>query len=170
MYLCHEKAQRTVAQFHLIFSSFPQVNQLGGTISTHLFHFFCFSSCSYSSATATTPNLVCLYGHHSSKAPPVLLWETQVPFNAKGIFFFFDKSTFVVTPNLMRELHVTKDCSLCFLGLRNLCALQVFSSSIFGGWVSQFWMGCFRIIHHRTQAPRRNHTTIATPLQLPKTL
>jgi hypothetical protein len=31
----------------------------------------------------------------------VLLWEAQAPLDAKGIFFFSDKSLFVVAPNLM---------------------------------------------------------------------
>ncbi len=37
---------------------------------------------------ATTPNLICLYGHYSSMAPPNFLWEIQAPLNAKWIFFF----------------------------------------------------------------------------------
>jgi hypothetical protein len=36
-----------------------------------------------------------------SRAVPVLLWEAQAPLDAKGIFFFFDKSPFIITPNLM---------------------------------------------------------------------
>ncbi len=73
--------------------------------------------------------------------------------DAKGIFFFSDKSSLAAAPNLLWELYKTKDCSLCFVGLRHLCALQSLFRGIFGGRVSQFWLGCSRVVHHHTQAP-----------------
>jgi hypothetical protein len=117
--------------FHIFFFPTSQLTKWDNKC-TSFSSFFCFSFCYCFSATTTTPSLVYPYGHHSSRAPLVLLWETQAPFNAKGAFFFSNKSLFVVVPDLMQELYITIDYSLWFLGLCHLCALQAFSPNIFG--------------------------------------
>jgi hypothetical protein len=89
-----------------------------------------------------------------SRAPPVLVWEAQTSLSMqRESSSSLTKSPLVVAPNLMRELYTTKDWSLCFFVLHHLCALQSFPQGIFGRWVSQFWLGWSRVVHHGTQAP-----------------
>jgi hypothetical protein len=56
-----------------------------------------------------TPSVVGLFGHCSPGLRQFSYGKLKLLSQCKGIFFFSDKSPLVVAPNLMPELHTTKD-------------------------------------------------------------